>query len=157
MLSNHCVCSSLYFFVSLRGWFKLVNHLNLALTLWALTNILWIMLPAGPWPAPITKTSGSSRRERTNLDKIKTQLLGGVRANVGAFIYFVFATKLFKSSLYTALSLRSLMCWLKRLSLKTYISRSSLFSALSQMENLAFSERACVMTVSMAISWLINS
>jgi len=39
------------------------------LTLWALTNSLWMMLPAGPWPAPITTTSGSSSRELTNLEE----------------------------------------------------------------------------------------
>lgn len=32
-------------------------------------NSLWMMLPAGPCPAPSTTTSGSSRRELTNLEQ----------------------------------------------------------------------------------------
>lgn len=39
------------------------------LTLWALTNRLWMMLPIGPWAPPFTSTSGFSSRALTNLEK----------------------------------------------------------------------------------------
>lgn len=133
LLKSILNCSNLYSFVPLRSLFQLINHLNLALTLWALTNILWIMLPAGPWPAPITKTSGSSSRERTNLDKKKKK-------------------KITKKVLSKKMAFAPLLYFAHN----TYFS-SSLSSPLSQIENLAFRERAWAMAVSMEISWLMKS
>lgn len=54
--------------LSHTAWIRSVcKAIKSSLTLWAFTNSLWIMLPACPLPAPITDTSGCSRRQFTNL------------------------------------------------------------------------------------------